>query len=119
MRKLPVKGVRRSRHSRSTSRQAIREQARHRQPERRGVANLRSGVNFEIIRGHLAAFAIGYEFEVHLLAFTQIAQSGAFHGTDVNERIRPTLIGCDEAEALLGIEPFDGAGWHAKPFQKT
>jgi hypothetical protein len=76
-------------------------------------------MNFEVVRRHFAAFAIGYEFEVHLLAFAQITQTGALHGTYVNECIRPTLIWCDEAEALLGIEPFDGAGWHAKPFQKT
>jgi len=88
-------------------------------PKAATPARPRSGVNLEVIRGHLAAFAVGYQFEVHLLAFAQITQPGALHGTDVDECIRPTLIGCDEAEALLGIEPLDGPGRHAMPFQKT
>lgn len=76
-------------------------------------------MNLKIVSGHLAAFAIGYEFEVHFLAFAEVTQTGTLHSADMDERIRPPLIGCDEAEAFLGIEPFDGSGWHEKPFQKT
>src|ERR1019366_9352672 len=60
-----------------------------------------SGMNLEVVSGHLAALAVRYQFEVSFLAFAQVTQSGALHGTDMNERIRPTLIWCDEAEALL------------------
>jgi len=76
-------------------------------------------VNFEIVRGHFAALPVGYQFEVYLLALTQVAQAGPLHGADMNEGIRPTLIGCDEAEAFLAIEPLDGPSRHEKPFQKT
>ena len=78
-----------------------------------------SGVNLQIVSRHLAALAIGHEFEVQLLAFAQIAQAGAFNRADMNESIRPTLVGCDEAEAFLGVEPLDGPSRHEKPFQKT
>ena len=67
-------------------------------------ARLCSGVDFEVIRGHLAAFAIGHQFEVHLLAFAQVAQPRTFHGADMNECVRPARVRCDEAEAFLGIE---------------
>jgi hypothetical protein len=82
-------------------------------------ASQSSGVNLEIIRGHFAALAVRHEFEVHLLAFTQVTQARAFNGADVYECIRPTLIGCDEAEALLAVEPLNGPSRHEKPFQKT
>jgi hypothetical protein len=85
----------------------------------KAAASPGSGMNFEVIRGHLAAFPIGYELEVHLLAFPEVAQSGTLHGTDVNESVRPTLVGCDKAKAFLGVEPFNGPGRHEKPFQKT
>src|ERR1035438_8362058 len=68
----------------------------------------RSGMNFKIVGGHLAAFAVGDELEVHFLAFAQVTQTGALHGTDMNKSVRPTLVGCDKAEALLGVEPLDG-----------
>ena len=32
-----------------------------------------SGMNLQIVRRHLAALAIGDEFEVHFLAFAQVA----------------------------------------------
>ena len=81
-------------------------------------ARSRSGMNLEVVRRHFAALAVGYQFEVDLLAFAQVTQTSALHGTDMDECIRPTLIGCDEAEALLGIEPLDGSSRHEKPFQK-
>jgi hypothetical protein len=62
-----------------------------------------SGVNFEVVGGHLAAFPVGYQFEVHFLAFTQITQSGALHGTDMNKSVRPTLIGCAGMTSLSRV----------------
>jgi hypothetical protein len=35
----------------------------------------------------------------------EIAHSGAFDRTDVNENILPAIIRLDEAEAFLAIEP--------------
>jgi hypothetical protein len=37
----------------------------------------------------------------------------------MNKSVRPTLVGCDKAKTLLGIEPLDGSSRHEKPFQKT
>src|SRR5690606_3560602 len=48
-------------------------------------------------------------FEGNLLAFLQAAETAAFDSTEVHEQIR-TAFGGDEAEALLIVEPFDGAG---------
>jgi hypothetical protein len=79
----------------------------------------RSGVNFEVVRRHLAALAVGYEFEIHFLALTQITQASALDSADMDESIRSTLVGCDEAEAFLAVEPFDGPSRHEKPFQIT
>jgi len=76
-------------------------------------------VNFEVVSGHLAAFPVGYELEVHFLALAKITQASAFNGTDMDESVRPTLVGCDEAEAFLAVEPLDGPSRHEKPFQKT
>jgi hypothetical protein len=48
----------------------------------------------------------------HLLAFAQIAQTGALDGADMNENVRAAVIRLDEAEALLTIKPFHGSGSH-------
>jgi hypothetical protein len=36
-------------------------------------------------------------------------QAGALDGADVDEDVLPAAIRLDEAEALLGVEPLDGA----------
>jgi hypothetical protein len=66
----------------------------------------------ELVGGGLAAAAILDDLVAHLLAFAQIAQAGALDGADMNENVRAAIIGLDEAEAFLTIEPFHGAGSH-------
>jgi len=44
------------------------------------------------------------------LAFVQASQACAFDGRDVHENIAPAVIGLDEAETLLRIEPLYDAG---------
>jgi hypothetical protein len=66
----------------------------------------------ELIGGGLAAALVLRDLVAHLLAFAQITQAGALDRADMNENIRASRIGLDEAEALLTIEPFHGAGSH-------
>src|SRR3954468_11837128 len=47
--------------------------------------------------------------ETNPLVLVQRAQSGTLNGPDVDEHVLPTLIGDDEAEALVRVEPLDGA----------
>jgi hypothetical protein len=67
---------------------------------------------FELIGRGLAGAAVLGEFVAHLLAFAQIAQTGALDCADMNENIRAAFIGLDEAKALLTIEPFHRSGSH-------
>ena len=45
--------------------------------------------------------------ETNPLILVQRAQSGTLDGPDVDEHVLPTLIGDDEAEALVRVEPLD------------
>ena len=76
-------------------------------------------MDLQIVGRHLAAFAVGYQFEVYFLALAQVTQSGALDGTDVDKGVGAALIGLNEAKALLAIEPLYGSSRHEKPFQKT
>src|SRR5690606_1009305 len=67
----------------------------------------RSAQNLDLVSLH--AFLALHCFEGDLLAFFQATEAGAFDSTEVHEQIR-TALGSDEAEALLVVEPFDGAG---------
>jgi hypothetical protein len=67
----------------------------------------------ELIGGGLAGAAILDDLVAHFLAFAQITQAGALDRADVNENVRAAaIIGLDEAETLLAIKPFHGAGSH-------
>ena len=66
----------------------------------------------ELIGGGLAGALVLGDLVAHLLAFAQITQAGALDRADMNENIRAAIIGLDEAEALLTIEPFHGADSH-------
>jgi hypothetical protein len=66
----------------------------------------------ELIGGGLAGALVLGDLVAHLLVFAQIAQAGALDGADMNENIRAAIIGLDEAEALLTIEPFHDASSH-------
>src|SRR5690242_11054638 len=67
---------------------------------------------FEIVRGRLPAPLIGDEIEAQLLALVQLAEAGALDGSDVDEGVLAAVILRDEAEAPLGVEPFDGSRCH-------
>jgi hypothetical protein len=66
----------------------------------------------ELIGGGLAGALVLGDLVAHLLAFAQIAQAGALDRADMNENVRATIIGLDEAEAFLTIEPFHNSGSH-------
>jgi hypothetical protein len=66
----------------------------------------------EFVSRRFASAAILGDLVAHLLAFVQIAQTGALDGADMNEYVTSTLIRLDESEALLGIEPFYDASSH-------
>ena len=50
--------------------------------------------------------------ELDLLRFLQAAVAAAGDRAEVREHVGGTVIGSDETESLLGVEPFDGAGGH-------
>ena len=73
----------------------------------------------EIASGHLARLAVTLEFEADLLAFDEIAHSGALDGGDVNEGVSVAIVRLNEAEAFGGVEPFNCAGGHDEPFHSN
>jgi hypothetical protein len=74
----------------------------------------RSG-RLQIGRGRLAAAAVGFDVEGHLLPLNKAAHAGALDGRDVNEHIRATRVLRDKAIALLGVEKLDGTFGHDGP----
>src|SRR5688572_6754104 len=56
--------------------------------------------------------ALGDELVADFLRFVEGRQTSAFDGADMHEHILRAVIRLDEAEALLGIEPFNFAGRH-------
>src|SRR3954471_16110834 len=46
-----------------------------------------------------------FELVTDFLIFVERAQSGSFHGRDVDEYVFRAVIGLNEAIALLGVEP--------------
>jgi hypothetical protein len=73
--------------------------------------------SLELTGGHLARLVVAFQFEAELLAFEEIAHTGAFDGRDVDENIGAAVVRLDKAEALGGIEPFYSACGHDEPFQ--
>src|SRR6267154_6064724 len=66
--------------------------------------------DLQILRRGLAAIA--HEFVFHPLALVEGAQSGAFHGRDMNEDILTAVRRLDEAVAFGGVEPFHVTSRH-------
>ncbi len=79
-----------------------------------GVINLRALVDYGQILGRTFTVLTGLNFVRDLLAFVQGAESGAFDGRNVHERIFRTIVRLDEAITLSGIEPFNGAFSHIR-----
>lgn len=65
---------------------------------------------------HFARLVVALHLEADLLAFDEFAHSGALYSRNMDERIRAAIVGLDEAEALGGIKPFNGASGHDEPF---
>ena len=84
-----------------------------------GQQSFRSADDLEVFRRHFAALAIGEEFEADLLAFIQAAQASALNSADVYESVGFTVIGGDEPETLLTVEPLNCSLGHTNIFQKT
>src|SRR5690348_16077335 len=71
---------------------------------------------FQVGRRALAAASVALDVEADLLAFAEVADARALDRRDVHEHILAAVIRLDEAEALLGVEPFHGAYRHSVVF---
>src|SRR5262245_1221368 len=56
--------------------------------------------------------ALGDQFVADLLSLIEGRQTSALNGADMDEHVLRAVIRLDEAETLLGIEPFDFACRH-------
>jgi hypothetical protein len=66
----------------------------------------------EVFCACLAAHLVGLDFERNLLAFGQTGKARPFDRADVYEHVIAAVIGLDESEALLAIEPLNCACRH-------
>ena len=60
----------------------------------------------------LGAFLTLRDFEADALILVQRAEAAALDGGVVDEEVSAALVGGDETEALLSVEPLDGALSH-------
>jgi len=65
---------------------------------------------FQIRRGFPATFA--HNVEADALTFSERGQAGTFDRTDVHKHILAACAWLNEAEALLGVEPFHCTAGH-------
>src|ERR1051326_5126866 len=87
---------------------------RRRQPQpgyRGRVADVRSD-GAQIVRRRLAGPAVGDDLVSDLLSLVEGVHAGAFDRADVHEYVLAAIIGLDESEALLAVEPFHSALRH-------
>src|SRR5688572_4234442 len=66
----------------------------------------------QIVRRRLAGLAIGNHVIGDLLALVEGAQASAFDRADVNEDVLAAILRLNETEALLAVEPLNGARAH-------
>src|SRR6185369_6563056 len=66
----------------------------------------------KIFRADLAPHLVGLELESELLALGQSGKTRALDCADVNEHIIAAVIGLNEPEALLGVEPLHSTCRH-------
>jgi hypothetical protein len=71
----------------------------------------RSGLEFLDV-GRLGALLALGNFEADALVLVQRTEPAALDGGVMNEEIGATFVGGDETEALLSVEPLDGALSH-------
>src|SRR5215203_3805124 len=70
----------------------------------------RAEASAERDRGDLAALLALDRLDDHPLAFLKVGKAGAHQRRAVDEHVLAAVLDGDEAEALGGIVPFDGAG---------
>src|SRR3954454_17201659 len=99
----------RRRWSRGRRRASRSRRGRKARPPRRGSAPAPEA-SAERDRGDLAAFLALDGLDDHPLAFLQVGKAGAHQRRAVDEHVLAAVLDGDEAEALGGIVPFDGAG---------
>ena len=75
-----------------------------------GLRPSRAEASAERDRGDLAALLALDRLDDHPLAFLKVGQAGAHQRRAVDEHVLAAVLDGDEAEALGGIVPFDGAG---------
>src|SRR5690349_25142628 len=60
----------------------------------------------------LQALGAASGVELDLLVLVERAESARREGAEVREDVGAAVVGGDEAEALVGVEPLDGSGCH-------
>lgn len=68
--------------------------------------------SFEVVSRHLAGLAVGYQFELNLLAFVQRGHAGALYSRNMDKSVLGTIFRLDKAEPFGGIEEFYGTDSH-------
>src|SRR4051812_12016103 len=99
----------RRRWSRPRRRASRSRRARKARPPSRGSAPALEA-SAERDRGDLAALLALDRLDDHPLAFLKVGKAGAHQRRAVDEHVLAAVLDGDEAEALGGIVPFDGAG---------
>ncbi len=82
----------------------------------RGQGRSRRLDGLQIVSRRLAGPAIGDDFVADLLAFVEIAHSGALDRTDVHEHVLAAVIRLNEAKTFLAVKPLHGSRGHGSPF---
>jgi hypothetical protein len=73
----------------------------------------------KVVGRALSAAIVLDDIEAHLLAFGQSAQTGPLDGRDMDENVRPAVVGLDEAEAFGRIEELYSSDIHDDSFQSV
>jgi hypothetical protein len=80
---------------------------------RRRVSELFRSFRLEAGRRRFAGAAVSGQLIADLLTFIEAAKTSLLDSADVDENVLAAIVGLDEAEALLTVEPFHYAGSHA------
>src|SRR6185437_10591465 len=73
----------------------------------------------EVVGGGLSRPLVLHDLVGNLLPFVEAVKARTLDGGDVDEYVRPTLIGLDKTIALLTIEPFYSAGSHRSSLSQS
>jgi hypothetical protein len=70
----------------------------------------------EVASGHFARLGVTLHVVANLPAFDDFAHTSAFDGRDMDKCVRVAIVRLNEAVAFGGIEPFNCASSHNRPF---